>query len=177
MEEETYSPTVHLESTMLSTLIDAYKQHHVWTVDIKGAFLKGKVPDNVELIVKMEGDLAELINQLCDDFKINEHGVMFLKCVKALYGHFKAAQSFYDLNESLAKKTGFVRSSYDPCMYNKRTDGGHVTVRTHVDDMKISSKSEDQLSMVINELQEIYQEITVHEDVSHDYLGMIMTHD
>ena len=49
------------------------------TVDIKGAFLKVKVPDDMELIVKMEGDLAVLMNQLCDDFKINEHGVMYLK--------------------------------------------------------------------------------------------------
>ncbi len=100
MEEETYLPTVRLESIMLSTLIDAYEKRHVRTVDIKGAFLKAKVPDDLELIVKMEGDLAILMNQLCDDFKIDQYGMMYLKCVKGLYGHVEAARLFCnDLNE------------------------------------------------------------------------------
>ncbi len=37
LEEETYSPTVCLESIMLSSLIDAYEGRHVCTVDVKGA--------------------------------------------------------------------------------------------------------------------------------------------
>jgi hypothetical protein len=47
MEEEMYLPTMWLESIMLSKLIDAYEKHHVRTVDIKGAFLKAKVPDDL----------------------------------------------------------------------------------------------------------------------------------
>jgi hypothetical protein len=35
----------------------------------------------------------------------------------------------------------------------------------------------EQLSAVIDDLKRIYQGITVHEENSHDYLGMIMTHD
>jgi len=121
-------------------------------VDIKGAFLKAKLPDDLELIVKMEGDLAILMNQLCDDFKIDKYGMMYLKCVKALYGHVEAARLFYnDLHESLTTKMGFV--------YNKKTNEGMVMVRTHVDDLKISSKSESQLLKVIDGLKEIYQEI------------------
>ena len=148
------------------------------TVDIKGAFLKAKVPDDLELIVKMEGDLAILMNQFCDEFKIDQHGMMYLKCIKALYGHVEAARLFYnDLHESLTMKMGFVKNGYDPCVYNKKTNEGMVTVRAHVDDLKISSKSERELLKVIDNLREIYQEITVHEGSSHDYLGMIMTHD
>jgi len=90
LEEETYSPTVRLESIMLSTLIDAHESHHVRTVDIKGAFLRAKVPEDMKRIVKMEGDLVILLNQLNDNFKIDSFGVMYLKCVKALYGHVEA---------------------------------------------------------------------------------------
>ncbi len=64
MEEETYSPTVKLESIMLSSLVDAFEKRHVVTIDIKGAFLKAKVPVDMELIVKMEGELAELFCEL-----------------------------------------------------------------------------------------------------------------
>jgi hypothetical protein len=41
-------------------MIDAYEQRHVITVDIKGAFLKAKVPEGTELMVKMESELAKL---------------------------------------------------------------------------------------------------------------------
>jgi hypothetical protein len=43
---------------MLNAFIDAHKGRHVATVDIKGAFLKAKLPDHMELYVKMNGELA-----------------------------------------------------------------------------------------------------------------------
>jgi hypothetical protein len=41
---------------MLNAFIDAHKRRHVATVDIKGAFLKAKVREEMELIVKMSGE-------------------------------------------------------------------------------------------------------------------------
>jgi len=60
-EEETYSPMVKLESIMLNAFIDAHEGRYVATVDIKVAFLKAKVPNNMELIVKMTGELAQIM--------------------------------------------------------------------------------------------------------------------
>jgi hypothetical protein len=77
-EEETSSPTVKLESIMLCSLIDALEKRHVVTIDIKGAFLKAHVPDDLELIVKMEGELAELFAELNPEFKLDENGVLYL---------------------------------------------------------------------------------------------------
>jgi hypothetical protein len=166
---------VRLDSIMLSSLIDACEKRHVRTVDIKGAFLKAKVPGNLELIVKTDGDLAEMMNKLCPEFKIHSDGLMYLKCMKALYGHVEAARLFYgDLNHSLTNTMGFVRNIYDPSVYNTCTEQGQVTIRTHVEALKISCRSEDQLNMAIDELRSIHQEITAHEEESHDYLGMIM---
>ncbi len=56
-------------------------------------------------------------------------------------------------------------------------DCGIVTARTHVDDIKFSAVLEDELTKVIDDLKEHYKEITIHEEDSHDYLGMIMMHD
>jgi hypothetical protein len=56
LEEQTYSPTIRLESIMLCSLIDALEGCEVTTIDIKGAFLKARVPEDLDLIVKMEGD-------------------------------------------------------------------------------------------------------------------------
>jgi hypothetical protein len=93
-EEETYSPTVKLESIMLNAFIDAHEGRHVATVDIKGAFLKAPVPEDLELIVKMTGELAKLMCELDPELECDEHGVLYLKCEKALYGHIEAARLF-----------------------------------------------------------------------------------
>jgi len=92
LEEETYSPTVCLESIMLSSLIDAVEKRHVRVIDIKGAFLKTRVPNDMELFVKMEGELARMMNRLQPEFQIHDDGFMYLKCIKALYGHIEAAR-------------------------------------------------------------------------------------
>lgn len=83
------------DSIMSSSLIDAYEQKDVVTIDIKGAFLKAKVSKNMELKVKMS--MAELICELEPSYKMDEQGVMYLKCLKALYGHIEAARLFYEM--------------------------------------------------------------------------------
>ena len=49
---------------MLNNLINAHEGRIVVTIDIKGAFLKAKVPEGLELMVKMEGELAVLMHEL-----------------------------------------------------------------------------------------------------------------
>jgi hypothetical protein len=155
-EEEAFSPTVRLESIMLSSLVDACEKSYVKTINIKGAFLKAKVLEDLELIVKLEGYLAEMMHELCPDFVIHEDCFVYLKCVKALYGHIKAARLFCnDLNSSSTHKMGFVRNQCDPCIYNKNTEEGQVTIRTHVDDLKVSSVLMKQLDIVIESLRTI----------------------
>jgi hypothetical protein len=174
-EEETYSPTVRLESIMLSAFIDAHEGRHVATVDIKGAFLKAKVPEDLELIVKMTGELAELMCELDESLKCDEEGVLYLQCDKALYGHIEAARLFYEnLNDAIQGQMNFQQNRHDPCVYNKRTKEGVVTIRVHVDDLKISARTRKQLEQTINQLQNIYGEITVYLGPEHDYLGMVL---
>jgi hypothetical protein len=71
----------------------------------------------------------------------------------------------------------FTRNKYDPCVYNKQTEDGMITIKTHVDDLKVSSRTKEQIQEVIDQLKAIYNEVTVHEEEIHDYLGMIMEHD
>jgi len=175
--EETYSPTVKLESIMLCTLIEALEERFVATVDIKGAFLKAKVPEDMELIVKMDGELAEAFVELNSDFELDENGILYLQCDKALYGHIEAARLFYDdLDDSLHRKMGFQQNQYDPCVYNKVIDRDRITIKTHVDDLKISAVKKENVEWTIDQLRTIYREITVQDGDTHDYLGMVMEH-
>jgi len=148
------------------------------TIDIKGAILKADVPDDLELLIKMEGELAGLFVELNPEFRLNEHGVLCLRCLKALYRHIEAARLFYnELNYSLTERMNFERNKYDPRVYNKITKKGTVTIRTHVDNLKVSCKAWSEIQQVIDQLRDIYKEIAVHEGDEHDYFGMIMTHD
>jgi hypothetical protein len=104
---------------MLCSMIDALEKRHVVTIDIKGAYLKAKVPENLELIVKMDGELAQTFVELNPEFNMNEKGVLYLKCLKVLYEHIEAARLFYDeFNNTLTKKMDSKRNKYDPCIYN-----------------------------------------------------------
>jgi len=82
---------------------------------------------------------------------MEEGGTLYLKCLKFLYSHIEAARLYYDdLDSSLMKTMGFSRNQYDPCVYNQRSDNGEMkTIKTHVDDLKISSKSKDQVDKVV----------------------------
>jgi hypothetical protein len=84
LEEQTYSPTVRLESLLLCSLIDALEGHDIITIDIKGAFLKANVPNELDLIVKMDGDLARIFCELNPNFVRQGEGTLFLRCLKAL---------------------------------------------------------------------------------------------
>jgi hypothetical protein len=131
----------------------------------------------MELIVKMGGELAQMMCELDPELQVDENGMLYLKCIKALYGHIEAARLFYnDLNHSLTNVMGFKRNKYDPCVYNKDTSDGVITVRVHVDDLKASARSNKGLEEFIEDLRKIYGEITVHRGSEHDYLGMVMCH-
>jgi hypothetical protein len=61
-KEDTSSPTVAVESLMLSCTIDAEEQRDIATADIPGAFMQADMIGNVH--VKLEGKIAELLAKL-----------------------------------------------------------------------------------------------------------------
>ncbi len=119
--------------------------------------MKPKVPEDLEHIVKMDGELTSIFCELNTEFKIEQGEILYLKCLKALYGHIEAARLFYDdLDYLLTEKVKFLQNQYDPCVHNRKNKTGEITtIKTHVDDLKISLKSKDRVDQVVNELREI----------------------
>jgi len=87
----------------------------------------------------MEGVLARSFCELNPFFFLNNKGILYLKCLKALYGYSNAARLFYnELDHSLTEKMNFIRNKYDPCVYNQGSENGEITTnKTHVDDLKV----------------------------------------
>ena len=98
-KEEASSPTVAIESVMLSCVLDALEERDVATVDIPGAFMQADMDDLVHM--KLEGKMAELLVRI-DPKLYREHiqieqgkQVLYVELKKALYGTLKAALLFW----------------------------------------------------------------------------------
>jgi hypothetical protein len=66
---------------MLNASIHAHEGRFVATVDIKGAFLKAKVPEDMELMVKMTGESAQLMCKIDSSLNREQKGILYLTCV------------------------------------------------------------------------------------------------
>ncbi|MFN9903150.1 MAG: reverse transcriptase domain-containing protein, partial [bacterium] len=88
-----------------------------------------------------------------------------------------AARLFYDdLNRTIQEDMKFKQNQYDPCVYNRIVGEDTITIRIHVDDLKVSCRSKKLLEETVDRLKKAYGEITVHYCDEHDYLGMVLSY-
>ena len=181
-KEETHAPTVSHEAMFLTAMVDAMEGRDVAVVDIPGAFMQADIDELIN--VKLEGELVDLIIRLDPtyaDFVCHEKGkrVIYTELEKALYGTLQAALLFWKkLTDFLIGHLGFKMNPYDSCVVNKQINGEQFTICWHVDDLKLSHKSPQVVSNVIQELNKEFGReapLTVKRGkVFDDYLGMRM---
>ena len=82
--------------------------------------------------------------------------VLYTEMHKDLYGLLKYVLLFYLNLVGDMTKAGFKTNLYDTCLMNKIYEGDHMTVVFHVDDMKVSHKSDKAITKVIEYLNGIY---------------------
>ena len=90
---EASSPTATLQGIMLTCMIDAYERRDVATVDIPGAFLQTKMPEEDRAVhVVLDGRMAELLAKISpDDYQefVHQHrgqSHIYCKLNVSLYG-------------------------------------------------------------------------------------------
>ena len=69
---------------------------------------------------------------------------------------------------------GFEINPYDPCVANKTVGGKQLTIKWHVDDLRISHVNRKFVSDTIVWLESIYGEMHGTRDKRHKHLGMWM---
>jgi hypothetical protein len=97
-KEDTSSPTLQLESLIMSLMIDAKERRKVATADIVGAYLLAEMKDHV--VVKLKGEAVDVLcetNEVYKKFVTEERGkkVIYLKLTRALYGCVQSALLWY----------------------------------------------------------------------------------
>ena len=177
-EEDASSPTVSTEALLITAAIDAAEKRSVASCDITGAFLKADMDDFV-LIVLYDKEIDALI-QANDMYKKyiqilnNGKRILYLKLQKAMYGCLKSARRFWDHLSNFLRKMGFKQNKYDLCVANKRINDNICTVAWHVDDLKISHKSQEVVKEIIEQLEIEYGKMTVTTGNVHNYCGMTL---
>ena len=179
---KTASPTVALESVLLTAVIEAAENRDVAILDIPNAFVQTDM-EGEKVVMKLRGELAELLvrtaPELYRKYITDENGkpVLYVELLKALYGCLQSALLFYKkLVKDLLSK-GFMLNPYDPCVANKDIEGSQFTVVWHVDDLKISHAKEEVVSEFISWIKSKYEDkdignLKTSRGKIHDYLGM-----
>ena len=180
-KDDASSPTVAMESVLLSCVIDAKECRDMATVDIPGAFMQGDQDETVHM--RLEGTLAKLLTK-CDpklyrQYVITENNkpVLYVELIKALYGTLRAALIFWRKLTSKLVEWGFTINPYDWCVANKQINGQQCTLVWHIDDMKISHADTKIVDDVINRLEQDFGKeapLTICQGKIHDYLGMTL---
>jgi hypothetical protein len=180
-KEEVSSPTVAIESVLLSCTIDAHEGRDVATVDIPGAFMQADMDDTVHM--RIEGSMADLLIRLDPAYYsqfVETRGtrkILYLLLKKALYGTLKAALLFWTKLSSILMSWGFEVNPYDTCVANKTIDGHQCTILWHVDDLKISHIDATVVTNVIDMLSNEFGKeapLTINRGTMHDYLGLTL---
>jgi len=140
-KEDTSSPTMSIEATMLSCAIDAKENRYRVVLDIPGVFLDVDMEDNVHML--LEGTVEEMIVKLEPTIYrkhiwYNRHGkpMLCLQFKNALYGTLQAALLFWKLLSQTLQEWGFTLNPYDKCVANRNIEVKQCTIIWHVDNLK-----------------------------------------
>ena len=185
--EDAASPTVSMESLVLTSVIDAKEERDEMTADVPNAFIQANMPEiedgKERVIMKITGVMVDILIKLAPEvykkFVILENGkkVLHVQVLKALYGMLVAALLWYKRLRDDLEEIGFVFNPYDPCVANRMIRDKQQTVCFHVDDLKSSHvmpEVNDEFLVWLNEMYGKVGEVKATRGKVHDYLGMTL---
>jgi hypothetical protein len=183
--EESASPTVALESIMLTAMIDAQEGRDVMSADVPNAFVQATMPEvkdgDARVIMKITGVLADLLVELSPEIygpfvtEVNGRKVLYVQVLQALYGMLISALLWYTQFRAALEAKGFKFNPYDPCVCNRIVRKKQHTVRFHVDDLKsshVDPRVNDSFLKWLNSKYGNYGEVVATRGKVHEYLGM-----
>ncbi|GJS79269.1 retrovirus-related pol polyprotein from transposon TNT 1-94 [Tanacetum coccineum] len=120
--DETIAPVARLEAIRIFLAFATYMNFIVYQMDVKSAFLNGKLKE--EVYVKQP-----------PGFKSNEFPNHVCKLDKAHYGLKQAPRAWYETLSSFLTKHKFVRGKIDNTLFVYKTQTDVILVQIYVDDI------------------------------------------
>jgi len=174
-ESTNSAPTIRTSSIFIMAAIAASEGRAVATVDVPGAYLNADMPEDQEVIMRLDKYLSKVLMAVepkYAEFK-NDNGNIIVKLNKALYGCIQSAKLWYEeLTSKLAAK-GFIKNAEDCCVLNRvEPDGTQTSIGIHVDDIFITNMHESNIDAFLREFETVYAGLSVHKGPKVNYLGM-----
>ena len=142
--DDTFSPVAMLKSIRIVLAVAAYFDYEIWQMDVKTAFLNGKLTEDVYM-VQPEGfvDPANS-NKVC-------------KLEKSIYGLKQASRSWNRRFDEVVRSFGFIKSGEEACLY-KKFNGESVTfLILYVDDILLVGNDTKMMGVVKDSLERSFQ--------------------
>ncbi|KAD3640229.1 hypothetical protein E3N88_29452 [Mikania micrantha] len=123
---ETFAPVARLEAIRLFLAYVALHKLKVFQMDVKSAFLYGKIKEEV-YVCQPPG------------FEDNNHPDWVYKLDKALYGLKQAPRAWYDTLSTFFLQNNFTRGSIDKTLFINKVGQHKLLVQIYVDDIIFAS--------------------------------------
>ncbi|GKD69671.1 putative RNA-directed DNA polymerase [Tanacetum coccineum] len=120
--EETFSPVAKIKSIRIMLAIVAFHDYEIWQMDVKTAFLNGKLTEDVFMAQPEGFENAKYPKRVC-------------KLQKAIYGLKQASHSWNLCFHEKVTQFGFSRSEDESCIYVKVSGSVVVFLVLYVDDI------------------------------------------
>ncbi|GJV08648.1 putative ribonuclease H-like domain-containing protein [Tanacetum coccineum] len=124
--DEVFAPVARIEAIRLFLAFASYKGFLVYQMDVKSAFLYGKIKE--EVYVHLPPGLVD-----------PAHPNKVYKVVKALYGLHQAPRAWYETLSSFLLENGFRRGTIDKTLFIKKNKSDIMLVQVYVDDIIFGS--------------------------------------
>ena len=122
--DETFSPVAMIKSIRILIAVAAFHDYEIWQMDVKTAFLNGKLEEDVYM-TQPEG------------FVTPENARKVCKLQRSIYGLKQASRSWnLRFNEAI-QEFGFIRNEDEPCVYKKFSGSIVSFLILYVDDILI----------------------------------------
>ncbi|GJV09576.1 retrovirus-related pol polyprotein from transposon TNT 1-94 [Tanacetum coccineum] len=126
--DETFAPVARLEAIRIFLAFATYMNFIVYQMDVKSAFLNGKLKEEAYVKQPIVFESNEFPNHVC-------------KLDKALYGLKQALRSWYETLSTFLTEHKFVRGKIDNTSFVYKTQTDVILVQIDVDDIIFGSTS------------------------------------
>ncbi|KAK8957726.1 hypothetical protein KSP39_PZI001286 [Platanthera zijinensis] len=141
--DETFSPVVMFKTIRIMLAIAAFHDYEIWQLDVKTAFLNGKLDEDV-FMKQPQG------------FEDPQNNGKVCKLQRAIYGLKQASRSWNKRFDEEVKTLEFIQSKEEPCVY-KKVSGSHVIfLILYVDDILLMGNDLSLMEQTRNSLKMIF---------------------
>ncbi|GJX61394.1 putative ribonuclease H-like domain-containing protein [Tanacetum coccineum] len=128
--DEVFAPVARIEAIRLFLAYASFKDFVVYQMDVKSAFLYGKIEEEV-YVCQPPG------------FEDPDFPDRVYKVEKALYGLHQAPRAWYETLSTYLLDNGFQRGKIDKTLFIKRHKGDILLVQVYVDDIIFGSTKKE----------------------------------